>query len=1115
MKINKILILIISLAFLVCVATAVSACKKKDEDAESVKYRVYEVTFELGNEESFKSVSNADTGKIEKPQNPLRDGYTFVDWYETPDLSKKFDFNSLITADLTLYAQWNKNYNKLHFEGNGSTGGAMVDIEVEADEVIRLPLNSFTRTGYSFKGWSDSSTGSVKNTDGGWYYTGSLSAVTLFASWEANSYKVILDHQGGESDTDSVSATYDSNLPYSDKPLKTGFVFDGYYSEPDGGVKFYDSEMRGVKPYSETHNMTLYAHWFSADVTISFNGNGHESGTTEPMETATNSEIVLPVCGFYKKGYKFSGWSTSKSGSGDLYADGSKYKVPASDGEISLYAVWAPVGYEIVFEADSGGEQKTTEHLYDNEQSLLPNGFSKRGYTFVCWKAFEDGKEIFYKDGQIVKNLCSEDGGKVVLSAVWEPVTVKVVFNKLGGSGGSNFVNATFGSEFPKAVAPSKCGYEFGGYFSERNGRGLEYFDAEMNPVKGSDVSENNAEIYAFWKPKKNVVIFNANGGDGATECIETQTDGIITLPESGFVKTGYIFDCWNTAKDGSGERFIACQNFTTPASDNEINLYAIWTPRTITVIFNGNGNTSGVVNNRYGVSDGALELPQCGFLKTGYAFAGWSLTSEGENLNSENETITLAATDDEVVNIFAVWELVTYKINYNLSGGDNSLYNPLEYTYLSEDINLLNPSRNGYNFIRWTEGAEIASGSTGDKVFTAEWSPIVYTITYELNGGQHTGNPTTYTIETPTIILNEPTKANSEFEGWSEGNCIETGSTGNKKFTAIWAGINFAITYDLDGGQNNADNPGSYTSETPTIVLKDAVKKGYKFLGWSPSGVIPQNSSGDKFFKALWEKEIYSIEYDLGGGINSEYNPAHYTVDDESIFLEDPVKEGYVFDGWQEGMLIEQGSCGDKKFTAMWTPITYHIYVINGVNELSDDIAYTVESGPITIAISKTDGGFKYSIKCDDYSNDRILNKSGYKMVGWYEGEDDSQCVMSVIIPSGSSGNRFITAKWEVEIYTITYILDGGKNGEGNPESFTVNTEEIELAEAEKDGFIFEGWEDENGEIITHINNQILRDVILTAKWSPVTPPDPPEIPDPSVPTDPDESEGNLDDNL
>jgi len=1116
MRKNKLLIAIISLILLVCTAAAFSACKKEEKITPPVEEKLcaFEVTFDLGENESFKTDSSVDTGKVEKPDTPLRDGYTFDGWYETPEFLKKFDFNSPVTSDITIYAKWNKDIkiNVLHFEGNGNTDGEMQDIKSEEGQVIRLPLNSFSRTGYKFIGWSDSATGSVKNTDGGWYYTGSLSAVTLFARWEANSYNVILNHCGGESDTENISAVYGSCLPDCVKPIKKGYSFVGYFSEPNGGEEYYDGEMHGVKTYTQTQGLILYAHWVSAPVTVSFNGNGNTNGATKAIETTTDSEIMLPETGYSKTGYKFSGWSLSQSG-GELYSENAAYIVPICEGEVVFYAVWTPIVYNIKFDSGNGGEQISSEQVYDSEQKLLPNGFSRRGYTFVCWKILEGDKEIFYGDGQVVENLCSEDGGEVVFYAVWNPVTVNVVFNKLGGIGGSNFVNVTFDAAFPKAVAPSKSGYTFGGYFSEINGHGLKYFDEEMNTVENSDISENNAEIFAFWKPKNNVVLFNANGGEGAQQSVATQTENIITLPKSDFVKTGYAFESWNTLRDGSGESYKANQSFTVPASDSEINLYAIWMPKPITVKFNGNGHTSGTVNSMNGVSDGALSLPKCGFSKNGYNFVGWSLTSDGKDINAENGKINLSATDDGAIEIYAVWELVTYNIKYNLNGGVNSYNNPVEYTYLSGDINLSDPSRNGYDFLGWKEGSEIIPGSTGNKVFTAQWSPTVYTITYVLNGGTNQNNPSTYTIETPTIILNEPVKHNSQFEGWSEGNSIEKGSTGNKVFTALWAGLTFAITYDLDGGQNGEGNPGSYTADSPKIVLKDPIKKGYKFLGWSPNGVIEANSEGDKLFKALWEKEIYNIEYDLKGGINSEYNPSRYSVDDENIFLEDPVKEGYVFDGWLEGMLIEQGSCGDKKFTASWTPITYHIYVIDGLNNDPEDIAYTVESGDITVAVSAKDGAFECSIVCDGYSKTMALDKAGYKMVGWYEGEDDSGCKMTMIIPTGSSGNRFLNGKWVIVTYTITYILDGGTIADVNPESFTVETEEIELAEPEKEGFIFDCWVDENGEIITFIDGQILRDITLTAKWLPITQPDPPVDPDPTeptVPTEPVESEEN-----
>ncbi|MDE6738186.1 MAG: InlB B-repeat-containing protein, partial [Lachnospiraceae bacterium] len=95
-----------------------------------------------------------------------------------------------------------------------------------------------------------------------------------------------------------------------------------------------------------------------------------------------------------------------------------------------------------------------------------------------------------------------------------------------------------------------------------------------------------------------------------------------------------------------------------------------------------------------------------------------------------------------------------------------------------------------------------------------------------------------------------------------------------------------FDIAYVLDGGTNHKDNPYTYTVETETIVLKDAVKEGYQFEGWYKDAEykekvtqIPKGSEGDITLYAKWTK-IAGKE-----GLNA-VNPDYTftTLDDETV---------------------------------------------------------------------------------------------------------------------------------------------------------------------------------------------------------------------------------------
>jgi uncharacterized repeat protein (TIGR02543 family) len=306
---------------------------------------------------------------------------------------------------------------------------------------------------------------------------------------------------------------------------------------------------------------------------------------------------------------------------------------------------------------------------------------------------------------------------------------------------------------------------------------------------------------------------------------------------------------------------------------------------------------------------------------RQGYTFTDWA----------EGDTIPAGSTGDRTFT--AQWTVSDYAITYILGdGGTNHADNPATYSPTGDKVVLKDPTREGYDFTGWAEGDTIPAGSAGDKTFTAQWSAIAYGITYELNGGaNHADNPVTYTIESAAIRLQAPAREGYEFTGWTEGDTIPAGSVGDKTFTAQWSAIVYGIIYELNGGDNHADNPNFYTVES-AISLQNPDKYGYDFAGWTEGSGIETGSTGDRTFTARWLPTIYGINYELDGGTNHADNSDSYTIEDV-ITLQNPFREGFIFEGWAEGNTITVGSTGDKTFTALWKCVEANIeeIVING----------------------------------------------------------------------------------------------------------------------------------------------------------------------------------------
>ena len=421
-----------------------------------------------------------------------------------------------------------------------------------------------------------------------------------------------------------------------------------------------------------------------------------------------------------------------------------------------------------------------------------------------------------------------------------------------------------------------------------------------------------------------------------------------------------------------------------------------------------------------------------------GYQFLYWNGTAnriyfDDNGLRSRNIFDRTSFTPN------AHFEAVVYSITYNLNGGTNNNANPMTYTVEDAEIVLVEPTKAGYDFAGWTPSDTIPAGSTGNKVFDATWTPTVYTITYNLDGGtNNVANPDTYTIEGADIVLADPVKTGYDFAGWTPSDTISAGSMGNKVFDAAWTPTVYTITYNLDGGTNDAANPATYTIEDADIVLADPTKTGYDFAGWTPSDTIPAGSTGDKVFDATWTPTVYTITYNLDGGTNDAANPATYTIEDVDIVLAAPTKAGYDFAGWLPSDTISAGSTGDKVFDATWTPIVYTItYDLAGgsVAGVNPD-TYTIESAEIAL-INPT--------------------RTGYTFTGW-NGTDIADGTDNVVIPTGSLGNRSYTATWAINTYTVTFVdYDGTELG---TDVVAYGGDAVAPDDPTREGYTFGGWD-------------------------------------------------------
>ena len=269
----------------------------------------------------------------------------------------------------------------------------------------------------------------------------------------------------------------------------------------------------------------------------------------------------------------------------------------------------------------------------------------------------------------------------------------------------------------------------------------------------------------------------------------------------------------------------------------------------------------------------------------TGYELTTFTVNGDDETPTEGSYTVEDLSADQTVV---AGFTPITYTLTYTLNGGTAT--NPETYTIETETFTLNNPTKTGYDFAGWKLNGvgdammtvTIAQGSTGHLAYTATWTPTVYNIVYTMDGGTATpANPTTYTIETETFTLNNPTKTGHTFKGWKlngEGDAmmevtIAQGSTGHLAYTATWQINKYTITFDSNGG--SAVVPITQDYGTTVTAPDNPTKPGYDFAGWTPA--LPATMPAENItVTANWTVKTYTVSI-TGGGVSADnMNPKY-----------------------------------------------------------------------------------------------------------------------------------------------------------------------------------------------------------------------------------------------
>lgn len=286
-----------------------------------------------------------------------------------------------------------------------------------------------------------------------------------------------------------------------------------------------------------------------------------------------------------------------------------------------------------------------------------------------------------------------------------------------------------------------------------------------------------NLSLYDFEDQKTGYyyLSFDANGGSGDMPTQKVKCNKNIDINKVTFTHAEYVFAGW----EYSGQIYSDEQSiYNLTEKDNEITLKATWAPY-YTLIFSSNG-ASGEMSEQKVPINTNVKIKKNTFEKQYYVFDGWVVSGI---IYNDQQTINNIATVGQTITLVANWSPKNYSITYKLDGGNNG-DNITIYNYNSEEIILKDAKKEGFDFEGWFRESDfsgekvtsIPSGSSGNITLWAKFTPISYAITYHLEDGESTTNPTSYTIKNGIIYLSDAvtTIDGFEFLGWYDGPRID-----------------------------------------------------------------------------------------------------------------------------------------------------------------------------------------------------------------------------------------------------------------------------------------------------------------------------------------------------
>lgn len=797
--------------------------------------------------------------------------------------------NYSANSNITLYAICSANSYKVSLDNQGATTAGTSSVSVTYGKNISnitVPAKAYKVTLVYDSTKTEEKT--VKLTFGG-YYSETNGKGIQYINASGSGVKAY-----DKASNTTLYAKWNSASITLPTPSKTGYTFDGWYTQSSGGTKVSNT-------YTPAGNVTLYAHWTNVNYTLTINPNGGIWNNTTSNSTKTGTtNSTLSIANPTPKGYTvsfntdggnnvnsitsqrtFTNWSLSGSGS----ISGTTYTFGAGNGTLTAN--------------------------YNNGSITLPS-VSKAGHKFKGWYSngcsgtfIGNAGESYTPTSNVTLKACYSYYAYILdvypNGGTWNGTTEKTRIEPLANPKPSIYGNTNYtgkiGStiDIPNPIPPS--GYTVS--FDTNGGSSVSSITStkSFNGWNNSSPGTFSGTTYTY--------------GEGSGYITANYKNNSVNLPTP--TKLGYTFGGWYTASSGGTK----VNNTYTPTGN--ITLYAHWSANSYTLSFDANGcgtlrvsYVTATVGKTYGDADDGDGLPSIA-LTTGKNFDGWYTSSSGGNKITNSTTVT-ASSDNGT--LYAHCSYINYNINYNLANGTHGSSHPTSAKY-GDVINISKPSKKvTINLSRGTNAsnATISSTSVSAAQTFAGWTATNLNTTTARRGTSSSSVNTqwssgstksTYTYYKNLTVTNNATVKLTA--NWTQKS-VTLPTITKSGYKCGWATSSTATTYTYESGATYVPNANGSSNLTlygvckriapPSLTVKFTTSAGYTNTCTSTYTTTHGSCTFDDGYYAPLSLSIVATDTNEVTNMKLEYNKPGQTsyTDITGSYELSPTKSGNTY---------------------------------------------------------------------------------------------------------------------------------------------------------------------------------------------------------------------------